>query len=138
MARSLPTPPSGGKPKLTEKKGKQSAAEIGPSGNGYGTFTSPFAKKAILRRNPSVKNLFLLSKRLIPLWTQHNLFKGDLAGAVAMNPLMVVSLPLIGLLFLQPVRACQKWVPWFCIVTLIVYGVFRNIPAVPFTYLAPH
>jgi hypothetical protein len=55
-----------------------------------------------------------------------------------MNPLMVVSLPVIGLLFFKPAWSYKKWVPWACFIILIVYGVVRNIPVSPFTCLAPH
>lgn len=68
----------------------------------------------------------------------HRLFHGDVTGALAMNPLMVVSLPFIGALLFKPAWSYKKWVPWFCFYTLILYGVIRNIPAAPFTWLAPH
>lgn len=68
----------------------------------------------------------------------HSLFHGDLSGAIAMNPLMVLSIPFIGILFLRPKWSDKPWVPWACFMGLIVYGFVRNIPVWPLVELAPH
>ncbi len=68
----------------------------------------------------------------------HQLLHGNFTGALAMNPLMVLSLPFLGALFLRPSFGHKVWVPWFCFVVLILYCVLRNIPLLPFTWLAPH
>ena len=78
--------------------------------------------------------------------TLHALLHGDLATAMSMNPLMVLSLPVVALLLAEQlgwVRAA--WKPaldrigdarvWA--VLLIGYGVLRNLPWPPFSWLAP-
>jgi len=68
----------------------------------------------------------------------HNLLHGDLSGAMAKNPLMVVSIPLIVLLYLRPRWAYNRAVPWIAFAIIVVYGVLRNLGTYPFTLLAPH
>ena len=72
----------------------------------------------------------------------HQLSHGHLLRAMQFNPLMVLSIPLMVLLFckqysnprfvLHPVWA------WSALILLVAYWVLRNIPAFPFTLLAPH
>lgn len=67
----------------------------------------------------------------------HHLLHGDLAGAFAMNPLMVVSAPVLVLLFFRRSWAGRPWVAWSAFVILLLYGVLRNINLWPFIFLAP-
>jgi hypothetical protein len=69
----------------------------------------------------------------------HLLLHGNLAGAFKMNPLMVISLPLVGLLIIRyrSSWAYSKWLPWTAFVILTFYGIARNIPTWPFILLAP-
>lgn len=76
----------------------------------------------------------------------HALLHGDVARAWAMNPLMLVSIPLLGLMaasrtgWSAAVAACSAlhlhsargWA-----VVLIAYAVARNLPWAPFAWLAP-
>ena len=76
----------------------------------------------------------------------HALLHGDLPGALAMNPLLVLSLPVVAVLALEWLRLLPaKLAPvalrignaraWA--VVLIAYGVLRNLPWPPFAWLAP-
>jgi hypothetical protein len=67
----------------------------------------------------------------------HNLLHGHLAIAISLNPLMVVSIPILGLMFLSPSWIYKRWVPWVAFSILLCYGVTRNIPIWPFVLLAP-
>ncbi len=67
----------------------------------------------------------------------HYLLHGDIVGALSMNPLMVCSLPVVGLLAWRRSWASRSWVPWMALITLVGYGVARNIELWPFTVLAP-
>lgn len=74
------------------------------------------------------------------------LVHADLPGALAMNPLLVLVLPLLPLLLAwhagwQP-RALRPLIglisrPNFWFVLLPVYWVARNLPWLPFSWLAP-
>ena len=66
------------------------------------------------------------------------LLHGHGAAALALNPLMVLSLPFVGLLFLKPRWIYQRWLPWVALGILVAYGIARNIPIWPFVWLAPH
>lgn len=76
----------------------------------------------------------------------HSLVHFDLAGAMAMNPLLVLSLPLLLLMLLHGagvrMRALDPLLhvlakPMFWLVLLVGYAVLRNLPWAPFTALAP-
>ena len=67
----------------------------------------------------------------------HCLLHGRVAHAITMNPLMVISIPVLGLMFLNPSWIYKRWVPWFAFGTLVAYGIARNIPYWPFILLAP-
>lgn len=67
----------------------------------------------------------------------HALLHGELREAFALNSLMVLSLPVLGLLAWKPRWALQVWVPWAALAILIAYGIARNLPAWPFCLLAP-
>ncbi len=76
----------------------------------------------------------------------HALAHFDVPGAMAMNPLLVLSLPVLALLgawwlgwkpkWLQPVVAALSK-PGFWLALLPAYWVLRNLPWFPFTLLAP-
>lgn len=78
----------------------------------------------------------------------HQLLHGRPAAAFSLNPLMVLALPFV-LYWLgaQVLWFCfQKKLPmpfiparwiWALLILIILYGIARNIPAWPFTLLAP-
>ena len=79
----------------------------------------------------------------------NRLLHGDVRGALAMNPLMVLSLPFAWAAFVcyavrvwrpnpRPLRPLPRSVAWAVLSVFILYGALRNIPVAPFTYLAPH
>jgi len=68
----------------------------------------------------------------------HHLLHGDLAAAVRLNPLMVLSIPILCLLSAFPRWTYRPWVSWSALTILIAYGIVRNIPAWPFCCLSPH
>lgn len=76
----------------------------------------------------------------------HALLHGDLPGALAMNPLMVLSLPAVAVLLAQALDVLPKPLEplarrlanaraWAVVV--IGYAVLRNLPWPPFSWLAP-
>lgn len=79
----------------------------------------------------------------------HALVHGDFAQAVAWNPLFVLLLPILLLSAFQigytmwtgqpaPGRRMPGWAVKCLVGVLIVFWIARNIPAEPFTLLAPH
>ncbi|MGO8690720.1 MAG: DUF2752 domain-containing protein [Thermoguttaceae bacterium] len=68
----------------------------------------------------------------------HQLLHGHLAAALRMNPLFVVSLPLLGLLWLFPRWQRKAWVGWLVLAVVVVYWIARNLPFWPLVLLAPH
>ncbi len=68
----------------------------------------------------------------------HSLLHGNIGAALALNPLMVAAIPVLGIILLKPVWFRKQWLAWLAFSVLIGYGVARNIPASPFTLLAPH
>lgn len=67
----------------------------------------------------------------------HALAQGDLASALAMNPLLVVALPLLLALILWPRLAYHPRTPMLVFAVLIGFAVLRNLPLWPFSWLAP-
>ena len=76
----------------------------------------------------------------------HALLHGDLPGALAMNPLMVLSLPPVAVLLAHELQLLPKSLAplakrlgnaraWAVVV--IGYAVLRNLPWPPFSWLAP-
>jgi Protein of unknown function (DUF2752) len=76
----------------------------------------------------------------------HALVHGDIAKALAMNPLLVLALPLVVLLLLHRLRALPEKLrstalffsdarPWAAVI--ISYALLRNMPWYPFSWLAP-
>jgi hypothetical protein len=78
----------------------------------------------------------------------HRLLHGQLADAFRLNPLMVLSLPLLGYAvlstrwprlrppWLERFTARPAW-PWILLAILLTYWVVRNLPFEPFVWLAP-
>jgi hypothetical protein len=67
----------------------------------------------------------------------HALLHGQMLTAFRMNPLMLLSMPVLGLLVLRPTTASRPWVAWTAFAVLLGYGIVRNIPGWPFHLLAP-
>ncbi len=65
------------------------------------------------------------------------LLRGHLLDAFRMNPLFVLSLPLLGLLAVRPRWARRKGLLVAAVVLIFLYGIARNIPVWPFDLLAP-
>ena len=80
----------------------------------------------------------------------HALLNGHVAQALAYNALTFVVLPVVGWSLLhslwlwerrRPVPRRGRWANgwlWVLMTVVVAYGVLRNIPAYPFTLLAPH
>ncbi|MDR6093024.1 MAG: DUF2752 domain-containing protein [Stenotrophomonas chelatiphaga] len=76
----------------------------------------------------------------------YSLVHFDLPGAMAMNPLLVLSLPLLLLMLLNGAGIRPRRLdplmrllasPMFWLIVLVGYAVLRNLPWAPFTGLAP-
>lgn len=67
----------------------------------------------------------------------HLLLHGDLTDALRKNPLLVVSLPLLGLAMVRRRWLYYPWTPWIVLAILVAYGVARNMPWWPLRLLAP-
>ena len=78
----------------------------------------------------------------------HRLLHGDVLGALRYNLFMVVWIPLVAYAVLaEPVRQLIGRQPpttvlrpmwfWIFVVSVVLFAVLRNIPAYPFTLLAP-
>ena len=77
----------------------------------------------------------------------HALTQFDLPGALAMNPLLVLTLLPLAVLLLHGAGLLPQRLlglrnvlaaPKLWLVLLVGYGVLRNLPWFPFTLLAPH
>jgi hypothetical protein len=68
----------------------------------------------------------------------HQLLHGNLAAALRLNPLMVVSIPFLAILLAKPAWGRRPGVAWTSLVVIVAFWILRNIPVSPFTYLAPH
>lgn len=76
----------------------------------------------------------------------YSLVHFDLPGAMAMNPLLVLSLPLLLLMLLNGAGIRPRRLdplmrllasPMFWLIVLVGYAVLRNLPWAPFTGMAP-
>ena len=67
----------------------------------------------------------------------HRLLHGHVMEAMAMNPLMVLSIPVLLAFVLRPSLARHPAVPKAVLVVVLLYTLLRNIPVHPFTLLAP-
>lgn len=79
----------------------------------------------------------------------HALLHGNVAQALAYNPLFVLVLPFLLVLFVwlsfvwlcgksPPIRDLPHWLIWFLVMLILVYTIARNVPGPPFDSLAPH
>ncbi len=103
---------------------------------------------AVFAFNPEQVSVFppCLFHRLTGLWCPgcgttralHQLLHGNLAAAIRLNPLAILMLPLVGYLVARDSASTLKptWI-WALLGVVVAFGVFRNIPAYPFTLLAP-
>jgi hypothetical protein len=82
------------------------------------------------------------------LRAMHQLLHGNLPAAFGLNPLMVLSLPLLGYWFISfgvPVVRSRPQksviIPafgiWLILMIIVLYWILRNITFYPFTLLAP-
>ncbi len=78
----------------------------------------------------------------------HSLLHGDIRAAFGYNPLLLLCLPLVVICGLDWVKLHLTKKPmfaflkspllvWSLAVAVIVFAILRNIPAEPFTFLAP-
>jgi Protein of unknown function (DUF2752) len=78
----------------------------------------------------------------------HQLTHGHLLAALGLNPLMVLSLPFLGYAAISQARLAVlgnplksvfvgPWHIWALLVLVLAYWVLRNVPAYPFSLLAP-
>ena len=76
----------------------------------------------------------------------HDLLHGDLAGALARNPLAVLAVPYLLLALVTHLRrawghraprstSLPAWVLWTLLGVVLAYGVLRNLPG--WTWLSP-
>ncbi len=72
------------------------------------------------------------------LRAMHRIMHGDVTGALTMNPLLVMSLPLFPIAILRRSWLYARWLPMAVLIAILLFGVLRNIPAWPFVLLAPH
>jgi len=56
---------------------------------------------------------------------------------MSMNPLLMISLPFLVLLILVPRWSRKPWLPWVSFTVIVLYGILRNLPYWPFSWLAP-
>ncbi len=68
----------------------------------------------------------------------HCLLHAEFLKAFRLNPLYVLSLPLVGVLLLRPSWSYKKWLPWTVFCVLVAYWILRNIPFWPFLLLGPN
>lgn len=71
------------------------------------------------------------------LRAMHHLLHGDLETAFSLNPLLLLSIPVVGLLLLRPKLLHARSTPWIAVILLVSYTILRNIPVWPLTFLAP-
>ena len=57
----------------------------------------------------------------------HSLLHGDIAQAIAFNPVLVVAAPLMALLLFKPALAYKGYVGWAALIVVIGYSVWRNL-----------
>ncbi len=78
----------------------------------------------------------------------HQITRGHLATALGLNPLLVLSLPFVGYFFVSRATLALRgrslkalFVPpafiWALLAVVMLYWVARNVPAYPFSLLAP-
>lgn len=68
----------------------------------------------------------------------HYLLHGEIGAALAMNPLFVISLPLVFVLFARPSLLRSATFAKAIMYVVLGYFILRNIPVWPLNLLAPH
>lgn len=68
----------------------------------------------------------------------HALLHGDVAQALAYNPLAILAAPVLLWMAFKPNWIYHPLTPRVAFFVLVGYGVMRNIPYAPFSLLAPH
>lgn len=68
----------------------------------------------------------------------HRILHGDVSGALSMNPLLVMSLPIFPIAVFRRSWLYARWLPLTLFIVIILFAVLRNIPEWPFNLLAPH
>ena len=68
----------------------------------------------------------------------HHLLHGEIHAALAMNPLFVISLPVLAVFVMRPALTRKPSVAYAVMVIVIGYVILRNIPLWPLNLLAPH
>ena len=79
----------------------------------------------------------------------HQLLHGHVGNALRLNPLMVISLPLLAYAvaaakwpgiqvgWIRRITSTPAW-PLAILVVVVLYWLLRNLPIEPFSWLAPH
>jgi len=57
----------------------------------------------------------------------HLLLRGDVAGAVALNPLLFIALPFVAALLLKPAWMRNRYVGCGAAIVIVAYTVWRNV-----------
>ncbi len=103
---------------------------------------------AVFAFDPARVNIFppCIFHRVTGLWcpgcgatrAMHQLVHGNLAAAFHFNPLAISILPVAAYLVVRGDTSTLKpvWI-WVLLVVIVAFGILRNIPAYPFTLLAP-
>lgn len=112
----------------------------------------------LLKHNPATSGLYppspfraftgLYCPGCGTLRSLHQLLNGHLVTAFGLNPLMIISLPFLACSYLNygwkaftgknllNIFVPSQWI-WFLLQAIIAYWIVRNIPLVPFSWLAP-
>ncbi len=72
----------------------------------------------------------------------HSLLNGDMAAALGYNPLAVLAMPVLAAGIFLPTEKRRKWTGhpatgWTMFFAILAFGLLRNLPAYPFSLLAP-
>ena len=71
----------------------------------------------------------------------HELLHGHIRAALHLNALFVLAIPGLALTWLWCRRTMATWssksVVWWLLGMVMAFGIGRNIPVIPFTWLAP-
>ena len=57
----------------------------------------------------------------------HRLLHGRFAEAFTLNPLLVLSIPVLLVLAFNRTGAYNRWVPWVALLIIVVYGFMRHL-----------
>ena len=68
----------------------------------------------------------------------HALLHGNVAQALAYNPLAILSAPIVLWMAFKPRWIYHPLTPKIVFAVLLGYALLRNIPSEPFIWLAPH